>query len=156
MYSAIVLWLGVEQQPLSFEARNKTPATTTARSLYKYTTATTAATTTAIMSSSSVWVQLYYKGKKEAEGDPVQVYQSELAAGREWNIASLKEAAKAKSKLDLDVPLNRIFVHNAGTTPPFSEDKALKAWDPIPSNSSGPQPLIVVAPDPKQAHGEKF
>ena len=96
---------------------------------------------------SIVWVQLYYNGKDEPEGRPTSVKKPKDVEESEWNVDALAEAAKAKLSPDIDhAPPSRIFVYPPGTKPPFSGDKALKAWDPIPSNSSGPQPLIVVAP----------
>jgi hypothetical protein len=88
---------------------------------------------------SCVWVQLYYEGKREPEGQPIKI-TSKLD-----DVADLKAAVLPK--LD-PTELAEVFVYPPGTTPPFSEDKALKAWDPIPPNSLVPQPLIVVAPTP--------
>ncbi|KAG7340296.1 hypothetical protein IV203_023839 [Nitzschia inconspicua] len=101
------------------------------------------------MSSSSVWVQLFYEDKRK--GNPAQIYKSDLREGRDWNVASLSELVKDKLKEELDhAGFTEIFVYPPDTEQPFSQDKALNSWDPIPSNSSGPQPLIVVAPDPPQ------
>ncbi|CAB9509254.1 hypothetical protein SEMRO_382_G130940.1 [Seminavis robusta] len=100
---------------------------------------------------SSVWVQLYYEGKKEPEGGPSRVYQSDLAAGREWDIDGLRKLVKDKLAEDLThCSPAMLFVCSPGIPKPSSQDNALKAWDPIPPNSSGQQPLIVVAPAPPQ------
>ena len=99
------------------------------------------------MSSSSVWVQVYYKGKVEPVGQPTSVKKPKDVEESEWNVDAL--AAVVLPKLD-PTELAEIFVYPPGITPPFSQDKALNSWDPIPPNSSGPQPLIVVAPPPQQ------
>jgi len=73
----------------------------------------------------------------------------------EWNVDALAEEVKKKRAVALNhCDAAMLVVYPPGTEPPFSQDKALKAWDPIPSNSSGPQPLIVVAPQ-QQEDGEK-
>lgn len=98
------------------------------------------------MTTPSVWVHLYYKGKDEPEGQPVKVWP------RRGDVADLKAVVLPKLE---PTELAEIFVYPPGTTPPFSQDKALNSWDQIPSNSSGPQPLIVVAPNPrKQPSGD--
>ena len=93
------------------------------------------------MSSSSVWVQLYYKGDSQPNGQPVNIKPLPE------HVSGLKAAALPK--LDPS-ELAEVFVYPPGTTPPFSQVDALNAWDTVPLNSSGPQPLIVVAPAPKQ------
>ncbi|KAG7354569.1 HNH endonuclease [Nitzschia inconspicua] len=101
------------------------------------------------MSSSSVWVQLFYED--ERKGSPEQIYKSDLREGRDWNVSSLRILVKDKLKKELDhAGLTEIFVFSPNIAPPFSQDKALNSWDQIPSNSSGPQPLILVAPAPPQ------
>ena len=111
------------------------------------------ATTTTIMSSSSVWVQLYYKGKDEPEGQRVEIEPIPKS------VSALVKVTKSELSPDIDhIPPSRIFVYPPGTKPPFSQDKALRSWDQVPSTSSGPSgpnPLIVVAPLPKQANGKK-
>ena len=106
-----------------------------------------------LMSSPHVWVQLYYEEQKQAlpHGVPIKVkaMPDDVA-----DLTELLTKEKAKKALEHCDALN-LKVYTPDTEPPFSEDKALKAWDAIPSNSSGPQPLIVVAPDPKQADGMK-
>ena len=103
------------------------------------------------MSCSSVWVRLYYEGKDEPKGQPTSVKKPKDVEESEWNIDALKAAVLPK--LD-PTELAEIFVYPPETKPPFSRDKALKAWDPIPSNSSGLQPLIVVAPAQNETNGE--
>ena len=92
------------------------------------------------MSSSSVWVQLYYKGKDEPEGQPIKIKPAPE------DVAELIEAAQAK--LELHAPLNLIFACPPGTTPPFSQDKAIDPGDPVPTGTTSKNPLIVVAPAP--------
>ncbi len=101
---------------------------------------------------SSVWVQLFYKGKNEPEGHPVEI----IPIPR--NIGALIEAVK--TKLELDARLNLIFACPPGTTPPFSEqtsirgDKILKELIDELGNKNPrmsicyDHPLILVAPAP--------
>ena len=107
---------------------------------------------------SSVWVQLYYEGKGEV-GKPIKIRPIPE------DVADL--AKEAKKELELDAGLNLIYVYPPGTKPPFSEqtsirgDKLLKELieelgNKNPRVSIGyDHPLIVVAPDSKQANGEK-
>jgi hypothetical protein len=101
------------------------------------------------MSSSSVWVQLYYKGKDEPVGQPVEIEPIPR------NIGAL--AREVKRELELDAKLNLIFACPAGTTPPFLQDKAIDPGDPVPTVPTSKNPLIVVAPTPPQkpASGKK-
>jgi len=105
------------------------------------------------MSSSSVWVQLYYKGEDEPKGQPVKIKPAPE------DIADLK--AVVLPKLD-PTELAEIFVYPPDTEPPFSEqtfirgDKILKELiedlgNKNPRVSIGyDHPLIVVAPAPPQ------
>jgi hypothetical protein len=92
------------------------------------------------MSSSSVWVQLYYEGKDEPEGRPVEI----IPIPR--NVDALITAVK--TKLELDARLNLMFACPPGTTPPFSQDKAIDPGDPVLTGTVSRHPLIVVAPAP--------
>ena len=99
------------------------------------------------MSSSSVWVQLYYEDKRK--GSPEQIYKSDLREGRDWNVASLRGIVKDKLKKELDhAGLTEICVFSPGTKPPFSQDKAIDPGDPVPTGTDSRHPLIVVAPAP--------
>ena len=98
------------------------------------------------MSSSFVWVRLYYKGNDEPEGQPIKI--KPIPEDVDALARRLKENDMKKELSHAG--LTEIYIFPPGTKPPFSQDKALKSWDPIPSNSSGPQPLIVVAPAQKQ------
>ena len=108
------------------------------------------------MSSSSVWVQLYYKGKDEPKGQPVEIEPIPK------NIGALIKAAKAMLKKELDhAGLSEIYVFSPDTKPPFSQDKAFDPGDDVPTSTTSKKPLIVVAPapdptpqQPHQADGE--
>ena len=96
------------------------------------------------MSSSSVWVQLYIKGENEPKGQPVEIEPIPK------NIGALIKATKTTLQPCIDyAPVNQILIYAAGTdVADLTNTTALKAWAEIPSNSSGPEPLIVVAPKP--------
>ncbi|KAG7351450.1 HNH endonuclease [Nitzschia inconspicua] len=128
------------------------------------TTATTTeqqATLHIIMSSSSVWVQLFYED--ERKGSPEQIYRSDLREGRDWNVASLKVLVKDKLKELLDhAGLTELFVYPPDIEQPFSEqtsirgDKIVKELIDEFGNKNPPlsidydHPLILVAPAPPQ------
>ena len=106
------------------------------------------------MSSSSVWVQLYYKyeGKVEPEGRPVEIEPIPK------NINALVKATKKELSPGIDhASPALVFVYKPDTTHPFSEDRAIDAGDPVPTDSTSKNPLIVVAPAPPQkpANGKK-
>jgi hypothetical protein len=95
-------------------------------------------------SIASVWVQLYYEGENEPRHrQPTSVKKPKDVEEREWTIDALKAVVLPEFGPAL---LGAVKVYAPGTERPFSEDKALNSWDKIPSESSGPQPLIVVAP----------
>ena len=111
-----------------------------------------------IMSSSSVWVQLYYKGNDEAEGNPIKIRPIPE------DVADLIEAAKAKLKKELDhAGLTEIDVYppkSSGDENKYKQGKKLgeviqelKKKSPPTSDD---HPLSVVAPrQQQQANGEK-
>ncbi|KAG7372884.1 hypothetical protein IV203_033608 [Nitzschia inconspicua] len=118
------------------------------------------------MSSSSIWVQLFYEDKRK--GNPAQIYKSDLREGRDWNVASLSELVKDKLKKELDhAGLTEIFVYPPDTEPPFSDQTAIRGDKIVEElidefgNKNPPlsigydHPLIVVAPDPKQADASR-
>ena len=82
------------------------------------------------MSSSSVWVQLYYKGREELEGNPIKIVKKERSV-------DLNHCNAA-----------RLVVYPPGTTPPFLQDKAIDPGDDVPPNMNSKNPLIVLAPTP--------
>jgi hypothetical protein len=106
------------------------------------------------MSSPFVWVQLYYKGKDEPEGNPVKIRPIPE------DVANLAETVK--DKLELDARLNLIFVYppkSSGDENKYKSGKKLEEVIDELKNTTPPtsddHPLVVVAPDPKQANGEE-
>ncbi|KAG7340289.1 HNH endonuclease [Nitzschia inconspicua] len=105
------------------------------------------------MSSSSVWVQIYYKGKYEQKGQPVEIEPIPK------NVGALK--AIVLPKLD-PTELAEIFVYPPDTEPPFSDQTAIRGDKIVEElidefgNKNPPlsigydHPLIVVAPAPPQ------
>jgi hypothetical protein len=89
---------------------------------------------------SYVWVQLFYKGKDEPKGQPIKIKPAPE------DVAELIMAVK--TALELDARLNLIFACPPGTTPPFSQDKAIDPGDHVPAGTTSKNPLIVVAPAP--------
>ncbi|KAG7340341.1 hypothetical protein IV203_023884 [Nitzschia inconspicua] len=109
------------------------------------------------MSSLSVWVQLYYKGKYEPKGQPVEIEPIPK------NVASLSELVKDKVAEALThCTASELFVYTPESKPPFSEqisirgDKMVKELIDECENKNPPlsigydHPLILVAPDPPQ------
>ena len=110
------------------------------------------------MSSSSVWVQLYYKGKAESEGRPTSVKKPTDLKESDWNIDALAEAVKDKRQVALShCDAADLVVYPPRTTPPFSQDMAADPGDDVPPGTTSKNPLIVVAPAPHQqtANGKK-
>ena len=94
----------------------------------------------------------------EAKDEPVLVGEPrKFPTSALEDVADLKTAVKTKMAEELTHCSDAMLVvYPAGTKPPpSSEDKPLKAWDQVPPNSSGPQPLVVVAPALKQADGKR-
>lgn len=98
--------------------------------------------TTIMATPSSAWVQLYYKGKEEPEGRPVEI------GPLPRNVDALVE--QVKKKLELDGRPNLIFVFSPDTERPFSQDKAIDPGYSVPTGTTSKNPLIVVAPPPPQ------
>ena len=98
------------------------------------------------MSSSSVWVQLYYKGEDEPEGQPIKIKPAPE------DVADLKELLKTekanKTLEHCDALKLRVFP--PGTKAPFLQDKAIDPGNDVPPGTTSKNPLIVVAPDPQQ------
>ena len=110
--------------------------------------------------SSSVWVQLYYKGKDEPEGQPIKITPSPE------DVADLKAVVLPRLN---PLELAKIFVFSPGTTPPFPEANSIRPGKKLVDlieelkNTAPPtsddHPLIVVAPAPPQkpqADGKKI
>ena len=99
--------------------------------------------------SSYVWVQLYYKGKNEPKpkGQPFKIKPAPE------DVDDLKAAVLPELGPAL---LGEVMVYAPDTERPFSQDKAIDPGDPVPTDTTSKNPLIVVAPNPKQADGKKF
>ena len=96
------------------------------------------------MSSSSVWVQLYYKGEETNDLDPVEIFPIPR------NIGALKAAVLPELGPAL---LGKVKVYAPDTAQPFSQDKAIDPGDDVPPGTTSKNPLIVVAPQ-QQADGD--
>ena len=64
------------------------------------------------------------------------------------NVYALTEAVKVKRAVDLShCNAAGLNVYAAGTSVPIPDGtEALDPWDPVPTSTTGPEPLIVVAP----------
>jgi len=111
------------------------------------------------MSSSSVWVQLYYEDIKK--GRPTSVRKPTEVKESDWNIDALVDAVKDKLSPDIDhASPSRVFVYPPDTKPPFLQANSIRPGkklselieelkDTTPPTSDD-HPLIVVAPDAKK------
>ena len=108
---------------------------------------------------SSVWVQLYYEGGIKPEGNPVKIKIQE-------DVADLaKEVKKDMAEELTHCSSAKLLVYRPGTTSftklnSMKPDKKLSELiDELKKNTTPPtsakHPLVVVAPDPKQAYGKK-
>jgi hypothetical protein len=101
---------------------------------------------------SSVWVQLYYKGeaKPVGEADPIEIEPMPK------NVSLLKdEIHKKKPRKLMHVDADDLSVYASGTAVPIPKDAiSLNSWDNVPHESTGPLPLIVIAPKPEQQNGK--
>lgn len=88
----------------------------------------------------SVWIQLYLGQEKSGDVFGISVPVN--------NIDSLRKAVKEECKPKLDYcAASDLVVYAAGTDVPIPEGtESLDPWDTVPTNSTGPMPLIVVAP----------
>ena len=111
------------------------------------------------MSSSSVWVQLYYKGKGAPNGRPVETEP----IPRNIN-ALVKQLAKEELKKELDhAGLTEIDIYPPKSSDDENKYKSGKKLEEVIAElekkrtppTSDDYPLIVVAPDPKQTDGKK-
>lgn len=93
----------------------------------------------------------------------MQLYIGDEKAGGAFKIqgtladlSELKEGVKEKRKNALaHVDASELTVYPSGTVVPLPEDAVpLNAWDVVPGGSSGPSPLIVVAPQQQQPNGK--
>jgi hypothetical protein len=101
---------------------------------------------------SSVWVQIYYKGeaKPVGEADPIEIDPMPK------NVNALKMKVKASFAARLaHCDFAELQVYEPGTAVPVpTETVALTSWKDVPAGSTGPSPLIVVAPKPQQQNGK--
>jgi len=112
------------------------------------------------MSSSSVWVQLYYEGEDEPKRQPVKIKPAPE------DIADLAKEVKKESAVALShCDAADLAVYPPDTKPPFSQANSIRPGkklseliealkDTTPPTSDD-HPLVAVAPDPKQAVGKK-
>ena len=99
------------------------------------------------MSSSSVWVQLYYEGKDEPAkvGNCTYVIRESLDPPF---IAALAEAIKDKMAIALShCDAAMLVAYPPDTERPFSQDKAIDPGDDVPTGTTSKNPLIVMAPE---------
>jgi hypothetical protein len=98
------------------------------------------------MSTRTVWVQIYYQGKGELEGEPFEV------EGPLRNVYALKKAVKeACSNALSHCDAMSLTVYKECTAVPVLErTDALDPADKVPTGTSSKKPLIVVAPQQQQ------
>jgi hypothetical protein len=99
---------------------------------------------------SSVWVQLCYEGENEP------ATQSFMIKSNADNVSLLKdEIHKKKPRKLMHVDADDLRVYASGTAVPIPKDAiSLNSWDNVPHESTGPLPLIVIAPKPEQQNGK--
>mmetsp|Transcript_44116 Transcript_44116/g.44778 ORF Transcript_44116/g.44778 Transcript_44116/m.44778 type:complete len:240 (+) Transcript_44116:20-739(+) len=85
-----------------------------------------------------VWVQLYIEGQDNPKGNPVKIKKIPV------DVADLMEEVHAKKSRSLEYCDASDLT--AYATFPCSEESKLDSWASVPSNTTGPKPLIVVAP----------
>ena len=93
--------------------------------------------------ASSVWVQLYNNGGNKIGEQPFEI--CDLLQ----NIYGLKVAVKDQFGDHLAAAAPQLILYPVPQNPavPVPKDtKPLNPWETVPANSSGPNPLIVVAP----------
>jgi hypothetical protein len=98
------------------------------------------------MTTTRVWIQLYYEGKGEPVGDPTRVNVAADADGAV--VDDLKnEVMKARSKKLTHCDAGDLTVYKPDSTVPVLERAdALDPGDGVPEGTSSKSPLIVVAP----------
>jgi hypothetical protein len=104
-----------------------------------------------------VWVLLYYTGEEDNHRDPV-----EIEPPLPKNIGALKTRLKENELREelQNCGLSGIKIYTPGTKPPFSLVDSIPPGRKFADLTGTPptsddHPLIVVAPDPKQADGKK-
>eukprot|EP00339_Tiarina_fusa_P026794 CAMPEP_0117032336 /NCGR_PEP_ID=MMETSP0472-20121206/23187_1 /TAXON_ID=693140 ORGANISM="Tiarina fusus, Strain LIS" /NCGR_SAMPLE_ID=MMETSP0472 /ASSEMBLY_ACC=CAM_ASM_000603 /LENGTH=336 /DNA_ID=CAMNT_0004740945 /DNA_START=65 /DNA_END=1075 /DNA_ORIENTATION=- len=115
------------------------------------------------MSSSSVWVQLYYNHEEtqdlELKGNPIDIGLAEIPNGNISGLARRLKENDMKKELD-HAGLTEISVFSPRTKPPFSQANSIRPGKKLVDlideleNTTPPtsddRPLIVVAPAPQQ------
>jgi hypothetical protein len=103
------------------------------------------------MADEEVWVQLYTGNGKNG-----RVFSIPFAnLGGKKRIQELATAVyQAKDKSLGHCNAADLFVYKAGTGVPESKDVPLNSWDGVPKDTTGPDPLRVVAPEQQQ--GKNF
>jgi hypothetical protein len=87
-----------------------------------------------------VWVQLYIGEAKCGEVFDIDHVPK--------NISALKKAVYDAMDKDLGhCNAARLVVYSTGTDFPKEEEVPLNAWDGVPKDTTGPNPIRVVAPD---------
>jgi hypothetical protein len=101
---------------------------------------------------SSVWVQVYYKGETNPaeDGEPFKI-ETNLR-----NVNDLKKKVKEDNSSKLKhVDAGDLKVYAPGTdVTNLDATEALNSWGNVPAGSTGPCPLIVIAPKPEQQNGK--
>jgi hypothetical protein len=96
--------------------------------------------TTAIV---CVWAQLYFEGKGDPDGNPMQL------EGILRNVYALTKAVKEERSMALshcDAAL--LIVYPPGTIVPIQKGtRDVKSWEAVPNDATGESPIIVVAPE---------
>jgi hypothetical protein len=100
------------------------------------------------MTTTSVWVQLYYEGKGQPEGQPTEVEGIPKNTVDALKKAVKKEFAEALTHCSAAT----LKVYMPGMAVPVREgsEGSLKPWDAVPTKTMGENPLIVVAPEKQQ------
>jgi hypothetical protein len=103
---------------------------------------------------SSVWVQLYYKGERTPVGDADPIEIEPIPK----NVNALKMKVHPEFSVELQhCSAGLLKVYPSGTTVPVEDPPtgpAALAANVIVSEATYDQPLIVIAPKPKQQNGE--
>ena len=97
------------------------------------------------MAITSVWIRLYIG--QEKSGDPFGIYDF---CGK--NVDQLKKAVKKECQPKLDYcAANNLAVYPPSTAVPVEEGtESLESWAAVPKDTTGENPLIVVAPQQQQ------
>jgi hypothetical protein len=99
-----------------------------------------------------VWVQLYYKGEAKPVGEAGPIKIQPIPA----DVNDVQMGVKASYPARLaHCDVAELQVYEPGTAVPVPTEKvAASSWKVVPAGSTGPSPLIVVAPKPQQQNGK--